>query len=204
MRQEGILKTWNDDRGFGFIEPVHGGQEVFVHIKAFPARAARPEVGVALSFEVELSAEGKKRARRVELLKARRRAGPSPSGSPVRWGTATLFAIPAFFVGAAVVAHFFKLPAWVMGGYGLMSLVCFVVYGQDKSAAQVEGRRRVPESTLLMLGLLGGWPGAIVAQQLLRHKSSKASFRARFWLSVLGNVVGFVALSWVLRGWRGG
>lgn len=204
MRQEGILKTWNDDRGFGFIEPVHGGQEVFVHIKAFPVRAGRPEVGAALSFEVALNAEGRKQARRVELLKARRRALPASASRPARWGTATFLAIPAFFVGAAVVAHFFRVPAWVMGGYGLMSLVCFVVYGQDKSAAQVEGRRRVPESTLLMLGLLGGWPGAIVAQQVLRHKSSKASFRARFWLSVLGNVAGFVVLAWAQRVWRGG
>lgn len=204
MRQEGILKTWNDDRGFGFIEPVHGGQDIFVHIKAFPARAGRPEVGAALSFEVALNAEGRKQARRVELLKARRRLAPASASSPVRWGTATLFAIPAFFAGAAVVAYFFKLPAWVMGWYGLMSLVCFVVYGQDKSAARVEGRQRVRESTLLMLGLLGGWPGAIVAQQLLRHKSSKQSFRARFWLSVLGNVAGFVALAWAQRVLRGG
>ncbi|KAB2969813.1 MAG: DUF1294 domain-containing protein [Zoogloea sp.] len=202
MRQEGILKTWNDDRGFGFIEPLHGGQEVFVHIKAFPARSARPEVGAVLSFEVELNAEGKKRATRVECLKARRRAGPALADSPARWGTATYLVIPAFFVVAAVAAHFLKVPARVAGWYGLMSLVCFAVYAWDKSAA-VAGRRRVPERTLLMLGLLGGWPGAIVAQQSLRHKSSKPSFRARFWLTVLGNSAGFVGLFMLLRGLHG-
>lgn len=70
---------------------------------------------------------------------------------------------------------------------------CFMVYAFDKSAA-VAGRRRVPESTLIFLGLAGGWPGAIVAQQILRHKSSKASFRSAFWGSVGINVMAFVAL----------
>ena len=35
MRFDGKLKSWNDDRGFGFIEPLQGGQEIFVHIKSF-------------------------------------------------------------------------------------------------------------------------------------------------------------------------
>lgn len=202
MRQEGILKTWNDDRGFGFIEPLHGGQEIFVHIKAFPDRSARPEVGAALSFEVELNADGRKRAKRVEWLRARRRAGPALADSPARWGTATYLVIPLGFVLAAVVAHFLKVPAWVVGWYGVVSVVCYAVYAWDKSAA-VQGRRRVSEDTLLMLGLLGGWPGAIVAQQRLRHKSSKASFRAQFWGTVLGNMAGLVGLFMLLRVGRG-
>lgn len=202
MRQEGILKTWNDDRGFGFIEPLHGGQEIFVHIKAFPDRSVRPEVGAALSFEVELNADRRKRATRVEWLRGRRRVGPALADSPARWGAATYLVIPLGFVLAAVVAHFLKVPAWVVGWYGVASLVCFAVYARDKSAA-VQGRRRVPEDTLLMLGLLGGWPGAIVAQQRLRHKSSKASFRVRFWGTVLGNMAGLVGLFMLLKVVRG-
>lgn len=201
MRQEGILKTWNDERGFGFIEPLQGGQEIFVHIKAFPARSARPEVGAVLSFEVELNADGRKRAKRVECSRARRRAGAASADSPARWGTATYLVIPLGFVLAAVAAHFLKVPAWVMGWYGGASVVCFAAYARDKSAA-IQGRRRVSERALLMLGLLGGWPGAIVAQQRLRHKSSKASFRLRFWGTVLGNLAGLVGLFVLLRGVR--
>ena len=52
MRFEGFLKSWNDERGFGFIEPVKGGDEIFVHIKALPARSGRPQVIQALSFEI--------------------------------------------------------------------------------------------------------------------------------------------------------
>jgi uncharacterized membrane protein YsdA (DUF1294 family) len=45
-----------------------------------------------------------------------------------------------------------------------------------------------------MLGLIGGWPGAIVAQQLLRHKTSKRSFRIAFWVTVVLNIAVFVLL----------
>ena len=55
------------------------------------------------------------------------------------------------------------------------------------------------ESTLLAVGLFGGWPGAIVAQQLLRHKSSKVSFRLAFWATVVMNILGFILLATPLR-----
>ena len=58
MRFDGVIKTWNDERGFGFIEASQGGQEIFVHIKAFSARATRPQVGNRVSFEIELGPQG--------------------------------------------------------------------------------------------------------------------------------------------------
>jgi uncharacterized membrane protein YsdA (DUF1294 family) len=76
--------------------------------------------------------------------------------------------------------------------------VCFAVYVHDKSAA-VDGRWRVSERTLIVLGLAGGWPGAIVAQQIYRHKSNKAAFRSAFWGSVVLNVLAFVVLCSPLR-----
>ena len=66
MRFEGTLKTWNDDRGFGFIEPAQGGQEIFVHVKAFGPRVRRPQVRQLLSFEIEPGPKGSKRAKNVE------------------------------------------------------------------------------------------------------------------------------------------
>ena len=64
----------------------------------------------------------------------------------------------------------------------------------DKTAAR-SGRWRVSERTLLNLGLIGGWPGAIIAQQVLRHKSKKTAFQRAFWVTVLVNVVAFVLLA---------
>ncbi|HRL78493.1 MAG TPA: DUF1294 domain-containing protein [Candidatus Accumulibacter phosphatis] len=198
MQIEGTIKTWNDDRGFGFIEPLHGGQEIFLHIKACVARSGRPEVGQRVTFEVEMTPDGRKRAKRVEVIRSRRPATRLRNDNPARWGTASYFAIPAFVIVFAVTALVWRVPGWVAGVYFVASVVCFVVYAIDKSAAVAE-RRRVSEATLLLLGLVGGWPGAIVAQQVLRHKSNKASFRASFWLTVIINVVAFIALSSPLR-----
>jgi uncharacterized membrane protein YsdA (DUF1294 family)/cold shock CspA family protein len=194
MRIDGTLKSWNDDRGFGFIEPSLGGQEIFVHIKAFEARSGRPQIGQRLTFEIEMSAEGKKRARRVQPVQAARSASRQRNESPVRWGTASYFAIPAFLIVFLVAAILWRIPGWVAGLYFAASVVCFIAYAIDKSAATA-GRRRVSEDTLIFLGLACGWPGAIIAQQLLRHKSTKASFRSGFWGSVVLNVLGFLALN---------
>ena len=193
MRIDGTLKSWNDERGFGFIDPTQGGQEIFVHIKAFEVRTERPQVGQRLTFEVEVNPDGKKRAKLVQQVRLTR-ASSRRRDSPAQWGTASYFAIPAFLVLYFFVAIVWRVPNWVAGLYLAASVVCFVVYVVDKSAA-VAGRWRVSESTLIFLGLVGGWPGAIVAQQVSRHKSNKAAFRSAFWGSVVLNVLAFIALS---------
>ncbi|WP_429002212.1 DUF1294 domain-containing protein [Xanthomonas campestris] len=71
-------------------------------------------------------------------------------------------------------------------------MLAMLVYWLDKSAAQ-RGRQRTPEAALHLIALLGGWPGALLAQQLFRHKSSKAAFQLRFWITVVVNVT---ALCW--------
>ena len=86
------------------------------------------------------------------------------------------------------------VPLWVGAVYVAASVICFVAYAIDKGAA-VAGRWRVTERTLLTLGVLGGWPGAIVAQQTLRHKTQKAGFRRVFWASVLLNMLVFVVFA---------
>jgi uncharacterized membrane protein YsdA (DUF1294 family) len=95
------------------------------------------------------------------------------------------------YAGATVA---WQLPPLVGAAYLAMSLVCFCSYALDKSAAR-KGERRTPESTLLMLGLLGGWPGAVLAQQWLRHKTVKQPFRQMFWFTVVANLAFFLWLS---------
>jgi uncharacterized membrane protein YsdA (DUF1294 family)/cold shock CspA family protein len=190
MRFKGSLKSWNDERGFGFIAPAEDGQEIFVHIKAFASRSMRPKIGQLLTFEVETTRDGKRRATRVLSAGASR---PPRSSAPRPWGTASFLAIPAFLLLYLVVAMAWRVPVWVAWVYLAFTLVCFIYYAVDKSAA-AGGRRRVPESTLILLGLAGGWPGAIIAQQVLRHKSNKKDFRSAFWASVVLNVLAFVAL----------
>lgn len=193
MRFEGILTSWNDERGFGRIESSQGGEPIFVHVSAWPRNSGRPLLNQAVSFEIELEPKGK-RALKVQLLQARRPARQSARASQAQWGTATLFAIPAFLVIYLLLAMAWKLPLWVAGLYLAMSVASFLAYASDKSAAST-GSWRTPESTLHMLALIGGWPGALLAQQLLRHKSSKQEFRQVFWATVVANVIGLVVLA---------
>ena len=82
----------------------------------------------------------------------------------------------------------------LLGFYLAASVVTFIFYALDKAAARSH-RARTPERTLHMLGLLGGWPGALLAQKLLRHKSGKLSFQAAFWFTV---VLHCVLASWLV------
>lgn len=109
--------------------------------------------------------------------------------SPMRYASILLFA--AFYAFAMVT---WGTPQLVGAAYLLASLACFVLYAMDKSAARA-GRWRTSESTLLLMGLAGGWPGAALAQQWLRHKSSKSSFLGRFWATVAINVAAFAYLA---------
>jgi uncharacterized membrane protein YsdA (DUF1294 family)/cold shock CspA family protein len=218
MRFAGVLKSWQGERGFGFIAPEQGGEEVFVHINACRFRGVRPEVGQSVTFEVDTqgAARGKpgKRAKNVELAQAVPRApsskqraqheagtrasaarrGRSSSAGAARWGGASYFAMLISGVLLLIAAVLWRLPLWVGGLYAAVSAITFLVYAPDKAAAR-SGARRTPERTLLFLGLAGGWPGAIVAQQMLRHKSSKRSFRAAFWGSVVLNLGLFLLLA---------
>jgi uncharacterized membrane protein YsdA (DUF1294 family) len=99
-----------------------------------------------------------------------------------------------FLVAVAVLASAGALPWLVPVLFLAASVAAFAAYAFDKAAAR-NGEWRTKESTLLGLGVLGGWPGALVAQTLLRHKSSKRSFQAAFWLTVLLNCG---ALAWLL------
>ena len=191
MRFKGKLKSWNDDRGFGFIDPIQGGEQIFVHIKAFSPRSIRPQVNELLWFEIELGPEGKKRAKNVEFV--RKIAGHSkiqlePS---VQRGTVTLIAIPGFVVLYVVVGIVWQPPLVLAAIYVGGSAITFVAYAKDKMAAQ-RNAWRTPETTLHLLALAGGWPGALVAQQVLHHKSTKPEFRVCFWTTVILNVAGFV------------
>lgn len=85
-------------------------------------------------------------------------------------------------------------PSGLLVLYALLSVLLFVVYGADKSAAR-QGKRRTPEATLHFLALMGGWPGALAAQRVFRHKTRKRPFQAIFWGTVVLNCA---ALWWLL------
>ncbi|MCJ8271684.1 MAG: DUF1294 domain-containing protein [Psychrosphaera sp.] len=98
------------------------------------------------------------------------------------------------FCGVLVASIFTdKLPLIFSGLYIVMSLVTFIAYAIDKSAAQ-NGRWRTQESTLHLFSVIGGWPGAFFAQNMLRHKSSKKAFKHVYKATVLLNLSALVWL----------
>jgi uncharacterized membrane protein YsdA (DUF1294 family)/cold shock CspA family protein len=191
MRFQGKITSWKDDQGFGFITPNGGGEQVFLHIKAFTRRGRRPLEGDIVTYESATDAKGRVRGQNVAFVELRSRIAASnerKSGS----GATLLAVVFLFFIGGCVLTG--RLPLLVLGLYVGVSLLTFVVYAWDKSAAR-GGHWRTAEQTLHLIALLGGWPGALVAQRVLRHKSSKGSFLQIFWVTVLVNCGG---LGWLL------
>ncbi|MFC5461827.1 DUF1294 domain-containing protein [Massilia niabensis] len=188
-RYQGKITSWKDDQGFGFISPNGGGPAVFVHIKSFANRGPRPANDDIVTYELGSNEKGQPRAEHVSFARARasRPTAPRPSGGSLVTAAGFLALVAAFVVTGT-------LPPVVLGAYLGLSAAAFIAYAFDKSAAQ-NNEWRTPESTLHMFGLVGGWPGALLAQQLLRHKSKKESFRTMFWLTVAANCA---ALGWLL------
>lgn len=188
MRSKGKIAIWKDDKGFGFIAPNDGGAQIFIHIKAFRNRNRRPEIGDVVTYSVTKDQQGRTCATSAayagEKLARKEKRMPSTIGIAV----AIVFLTA---ISASVYAG--NLSPAILAVYLIVSLVTFVAYAIDKSAAQ-SGRWRTSEGTLHFLALAGGWPGALIAQQTLRHKSKKTSFLIFFWLSVLLNCAAFVWL----------
>jgi uncharacterized membrane protein YsdA (DUF1294 family)/cold shock CspA family protein len=184
------LAEWNDDRGFGFITPATGGARVFVHVSSFP-RGRRPVAGCEVTYAESRDERNRARAAEVRYLGgavSARRTGAS--GVPSAVAAASLF-----FILLAGVFLLDELPVTVLAAYGLFSAVAFLMYGADKSAAK-HGRWRTSEATLHTIALVGGWPGALVARRVFRHKTTKQPFRTIFWFTVVANCV---ALAWFVH-----
>ncbi len=197
----GKLTKWQDDRGFGFIRPVDGSREVFLHISEIKDATRRPQDNDTIYYRYAADSNGKVRAFNAFILGARRkstflsnRATPfSTSRFPIV-ETVLLSLLP--LTGAM---HFTEttqnpLPLVI---YPAMSFVTYTLYADDKSRAKRK-KWRIPEKTLHLCEITGGWMGGFIAQRTLRHKSQKASYQAAFWAIVIIHHLAW--LSWLLLG----
>jgi uncharacterized membrane protein YsdA (DUF1294 family)/cold shock CspA family protein len=219
MKRQGQLVRWESARGFGFIRSPDISADVFVHLRDFLDRGVAPQVGMALRFE-EIHVGGKgPRAVAVEAVGATPRRAELPSASrqpvsrtprpdvpprsdrrdtaPVRSTTLPFLVLAigyAALVGYGVSMS--RIPMMALGLPVLASLLTFFMYGFDKHAAET-GRWRTQESTLHLLALIGGWPGAWWAQRLFRHKWRKARFMTVYWATVVMHIAAVGA--WIGR-----
>ena len=186
-RYQGRITSWKDEEGFGFITPNGGGPTVFVHIKSFASRQARPAGNEIVTYHVSTNAAGKPRAEDVAFVSARAPQAV-PATQPARFSIALGF---MGLLGLCVVLD--KVPGRIFAAYLVMSVIAFLTYSADKAAAR-NNERRVPERKLQLLALAGGWPGALMAQGILRHKWKKKAFMDVFWGTVVINCVALGAL----------
>src|SRR5690554_48437 len=188
MNQKGMLTAWNDAKGFGFISPEGGGERVFAHISSYAGRG-RPVANRKVTFSTTKDDQGRLRAGRFQYVGA---AKLGANIAPGVW-VATAVVLVFFSLLAGLFYHGY-LPVSIPAAYGGVSLVLFVMYWIDKKAAQ-RGDQRTAEKTLHFFELCCGWPGALMAQQVFRHKTRKGSYQFVFWLTVLANLG---ALGWLL------
>ena len=117
---------------------------------------------------------------------ARNNPGRKPAGE-VRnlqlklWVFAVLCALPLYGSMSLWLRGVSVVP---LAAYGVVSLLAFLLYWSDKRKARAD-HWRTPENVLHAVELAGGWPGALLAQQLFRHKTRKVSFQVLFWMIVL-------------------
>ena len=192
MKLRGTLKRWNDDKGFGFISPCTGGADVFAHISVFQNRSRTPKPGDAVIYHPEKSGDGKLRA--ISVSYSGEKTEKNVLQKPERELWVAMLVSLVFMIAILVLGFMWLIPWQLAVLYYSASIIAFFMYWGDKSAAR-KGRWRTRESSLLLCGLIGGWPGALIAQQMLRHKSSKKEFQTSFWGSVAVNCAG---LGWVL------
>ena len=148
-------------------------------------------MGDSLEFRLGPGRNGRIQALDVRGTGVARPSTPRPAGR----GAVLGFVVISLFVGAIILSNSVAaLHIGVIAVYAVMSAVTFIAYGVDKLRAR-SGRWRISEATLLVMGFIGGWPGAIIAQQLFRHKTRKASFRQAFWGSVALNLLVFAIIA---------
>jgi len=191
--QEGVLVLWNDDKGFGFVRPSMGGDDYFVHISVIEeGTSRRPHVGDIMLYNVATDVPGRRRVsyaaiRGVEV------AAKKPTDdilatprSPFLW---TLIGLPILLSGYLLWRTYNPIP---LLSYVFLSMLAIMLYGLDKKHA-ITGQWRIPEIYMHVIEVMGGWPGALLAQNDFRHKIRKSRYR-----TIQRGIIVCHALAWAV------
>jgi uncharacterized membrane protein YsdA (DUF1294 family)/cold shock CspA family protein len=171
--REGVITEWQPRRSYGYAES--DGEQVFLHIGNFTERAKWPEENDRVSFQMGESDKGRPCAKNIVLLSW---------GSVLKWthivALAILLVLPVL---AAPKLSEWLSPWWITLCALTTSVLAAINIWLDKRFA-MKSRSRVPEATLHLFELTGGWPGSFLAQRIFRHKLSKTGYQIFFWLIV--------------------
>ncbi len=175
MNETGELVEWNDDRGFGFVQPVTGSR-LFVHISAFERPIRRPEIGDRVAFRRGPGKDGRPAVVAAQIAGGTFR--PKPRGPSVeriegaQAARAYRLLAAVVLLAAVIVLPVPRLGIWIYVGMGTVSVIA---YWLDKRAANA-GAWRTPEATLHGIDLCGGIVGGLLAQAALHHKTAKPDY----------------------------
>lgn len=190
----GRVASWKQKEGYGFITSSSHQGDIFFHIRDTFDRNWQPHPGETVKFTVQLDAQGRLRAVNVRTQSA----APQIVGSVSGFDTVlALLTVGAFVILLGLAVFAMVMPSWVVGWYLACSTVTLMLYQEDKQRARF-GVWRIRELTLHIWELLGGWPGALLAQQLFRHKISKSSYARYFWGIVslhIGGILLYLAVT---------
>ncbi|WP_051534408.1 DUF1294 domain-containing protein [Deefgea rivuli] len=196
--QQGVLKQWKKD--FGFIQ-IDNGERIFVHISTLKRGGIhQPRIGDTIYFTLGKDKQGRARAQtagrnpeQLEKANARRAAHRQANAQPrydwIDYVALSLLPLAVLLAAASPM----RWPIFV--GMAVLSVASYVLYAFDKTQAQ-KNAWRVPEVALHALAVLGGWPGALLAQRRLRHKTQKSTFRFVFIACAVLNVA---SLLWLIK-----
>lgn len=174
---KGQIVEWNDSKGYGFISASNSERKVFIHVSSVNKSMRRPKLNDRVTFEISKDSKGRSNAENVVIQ------GVDSFPLTVLFGFT--FLVAAF---ASVVV--FDGSLLLIPLYLALSVFTYLMFAWDKQAAQ-NGNWRTPENTLHLLSLAGGWPGALLAQFQLRHKSKKQPFKSILWINIALNIGAF-------------
>ena len=189
----GRIAEWDNERGCGWIES--DGQRIFLHWREFAERRKRPEAGDLIRFTAGSGPNGQLCAQNAVHLNDDGRFGifagavlaalillPSVAIARIAVGRPRGGILVATASRAQVIDPGYRC-AFLAGYVVLINLITYFAYVSDKARARQKDWR-ISEATLHFLELIGGWPGAFVAQRRLRHKCVKVPYQVVFWLIV--------------------
>lgn len=166
MRTKGKLVSWDASKGYGFISPSTSGKNIFIHKSDFSNRKRQPQINDIITFT--LSKDRKGRPCATEATFTGEKLIKKQSRSPSKF---SVYLALTFIAVLLVIVSVSNAPIELAYIYIGLSVFTFFSYSLDKYKAQ-KGSWRTPESTLHVLALFGGWPGAALAQQVIRSPTS--------------------------------
>jgi len=209
MQLSGNVVYWRDDKGFGFVLCEQTGEKLFFHIRDLAGSTERPQKGDTILFTQSQDKKGRSiaapwhfsQSKTATASDSKTTTNNSDSFS-IHYANQIALLFRISFLGAVILALLFGRLLYVLPLLYLeASLFTYWLYKTDKEAAIARHGNRLAEESLQLFSLIGGWPGAYLAQQQLAHKRSKLSFRREFGFVILGNAL---LMIWLLSPWGQG